>query len=134
MKIFYMLFFAAFTSFFTSCTNDNDISEVTTGGWKVTLFNEDGKEKTTSFTGYIFDFQSTGVVTAIKGTEVVTGIWKELTDSGRTKFILTFSKSGLFEEISEDWNLVSKTDTSIKLTHTSGNAANIGVDILEFGK
>lgn len=134
MKAFYFVFLAATLTLLSSCSKDEDISNNTTSGWVVSKFIENTKDKTVSFDGYVFDFQSSGVATATKGSEVVTGIWKEVVDSGRTKFILDFAKSGIFDEISEDWTLVSKSDTSIKLTHTSGNTANIGTDILEFSK
>lgn len=134
MKTFYVLFLAASMSFLVSCNNDDESKVVASGGWKVTLYSEEGKDNTSSFAGYTFDFKDAQVVTAIKGNETVTGTWKEFTDSGRNKFVLAFVKIGAFEEISEDWTLVSKSDTSIKLSHTSGNSSNIGVDLLEFGK
>ncbi|MBK8628247.1 MAG: hypothetical protein IPN86_22625 [Saprospiraceae bacterium] len=134
MKTFYVLFLASSMSLIVSCSKDDESTIVASGGWKVTLYSEDGKNSTSSFTGYTFDFKSNDVVTAVKNSEVITGLWKEVVDSGRTKFVLGFNKTGIFDGISEDWTLVSKSDTSIKLSHTSGNSSNIGVDILEFGR
>jgi hypothetical protein len=115
------------------CTKD-ETNQSSTNGWKVTNYMDDGKNLTSSFEGYTFDFQSTGVVTATKGSEIVTGVWKEFVDSGRTKFVLQFAKSGVFEEISEDWSLVSKTDNLMKLNHNSGNVVNNAGDTLQFEK
>jgi hypothetical protein len=117
----------------SGCSKD-DTNQVATNGWKVTNYMDDSKNLTSSFDGYIFDFQSTGVVTATKGSEIVTGIWKEYTDSGRTKFVLQFAKSGVFEEISEDWTLVTKTDKLMQLNHNSGNVVNNAGDTLQFEK
>ncbi len=115
------------------CTKD-ETNQAATNGWKVTNYMDDGKNLTSSFEDYTFDFQTTGVVTATKGSEIVAGIWKEYTDSGRTKFVLQFAKSGVFEEISEDWTLVTKTDNLIKLNHNSGNVVNNSGDSLLFEK
>ena len=117
----------------SGCSKD-ETNQAATNGWKVTNYMDDSKNLTSSFDGYIFDFQSTGLVTATKGSEIVTGIWKEYVDSGRTKFVLQFAKSGVFEEISEDWTLVTKTDKLMQLNHNSGNVVNNAGDTLQFEK
>ena len=115
------------------CSKD-ETTQATTNGWRITSFLDDGKNLTTSFDGYVFDFQSTGVVTATKGNDIIKGVWKEYTDSGRTKFVLEFTMSGVFGEISEDWTLVTKTDKLMQLNHNSGNVVNSAGDTLQFEK
>lgn len=133
MKLLNLVLITLLMGMFTSCSKD-DASDVTTTGWKVTKFLHKGEDKTSDFQSYVFDFQSSGVLTAVKGSTTVTGVWKEVQDSGRNKLVISFGATGSFDEISEDWTIGTKTDVSIKLTNVSGNAANVGTDVLEFAK
>lgn len=120
-------------SMLVSCTKEEADVTSTTSGWKVTLFTEDGTNKTNSFEGFIFDFQSGSIVTATKGSEVVNGVWKEVDDSGSKKFVMEFAlKSGAFDAISEDWLIRSKNESSIKLIRTKNLATVVNNDVLEF--
>ncbi len=133
MKLLNLVLITLFIGMFISCSKD-DASDVTTNGWKVTKFLHKGEDKTSDFQSYVFDFQSSGVLTAVKGSTPMSGFWKEVQDSGRNKLVISFGGTGSFEEISEDWTIGTKTDVSIKLTNVSGNAANVGTDVLEFAK
>lgn len=133
MKLLNLVLITLFIGMFISCSKD-DANDVTSTGWKVTKFLHKGEDKTSDFQSYVFDFQSSGVLTAVKGSTTVTGLWKEVQDSGRNKLVISFGGTGSFEEISEDWTIGTKTDVSIKLTNVSGNAANVGTDVLEFAK
>ena len=118
-----------------SNNNNNNNSNTTmlkSGTWKVTNFNEDGKDETYYFTGYSFDFQDNNVVTATSGTSVITGTWGFRNDSGKTKFDLNFGNVNKFEELNEDWEVLSQSDTKIELKHVSGG--NGGTDFLRFEK
>ncbi|MBK8888160.1 MAG: hypothetical protein IPN46_17140 [Saprospiraceae bacterium] len=42
------------------------------------------------FQSYVFDFQSSGVLTAVKGSTTMSGFWKEVQDSGRNKLVISF--------------------------------------------
>jgi hypothetical protein len=116
-----------------ACTNDSDTA-ATTSGWKISKYVHHNNDKTSDYSGYVFDFQSNGVLLATKGSSLYTGTWKEVTDSNRTKLIIAFGSPTDLLELSEDWLIGTKTESSIKLSNTSGNSANIGVDILEFSK
>ncbi len=133
MKLLNLVLITLFIGMFISCSKD-DASDVTTNGWKVTKFLHKGEDKTSDFQSDVFDFQSSGVLTAVKGSTTMSGFWKEVQDSGRNKLVISFGGTGSFEEISEDWTIGTKTDVSIKLTNVSGNAANVGTDVLEFAK
>ena len=133
MKLLNLVLITLFIGMFISCSKD-DASDVTTNGWKITKFLHKGEDKTSDFQSYVFDFQSSGVLTAVKGSTTMSGFWKEVQDSGRNKLEISFGGTGSFEEISEDWTIGTKTDVSIKLTNVSGNTANVGTDVLEFAK
>ena len=123
----------AFMLFANACTNDTDTAAITSG-WKVSNYIHKNEIKTSEYSGYLFDFQSNGVLKATKGSSSFNGTWKEVTDSNRTKLVIDFGAPSDLVELSEDWQIVTKTDTSIKLSNTSGNAPNIEIDILEFSK
>ncbi|HPE40668.1 MAG TPA: hypothetical protein PLI77_06225 [Bacteroidales bacterium] len=132
-----------FTSFvmitlFTSCTddnsNDNNISKIVSEGkWSVTNFQEDGVDQTDHFSGYNFTFQDDGTIIATNGTTTHTGTWSKGTDDSTPKFYITFSTtSGPFEEITEDWAILSYSSSKIDLKHVSGGDGS--VDLLVFTK
>ena len=105
----------------------------TSGNWRVTLFNEDGVVHTSYFSGYDFTMSTGGVITAINGSTTKTGTWNTYTDSGYTKFDIAFSDTdGPFEEISEDWKVLSSSTTKLELKHVSGGDGSI--DLLTFEK
>jgi len=127
-----------------SCTDDDDTSNqvsnpseitttVTDGTWIVTLFKEDDIIQTSNYSGYSFTFEANGELSATNGVITQSGDWSAYTDSGYTKLDIMFTAlDGPFEEISEDWNVISRTTTKIELKHVSGGDGSI--DYLTFEK
>jgi hypothetical protein len=130
-------------------TNPNvqaQISEVESvakeGQWVVTYFWDTDKDETSDFTGYVFVFASNGTITATKGATTATGQWSVTSDDnskdddndklGDVDFNITFSTPASFEELSEDWEILSLTAAKIELKHVSGG--NGGTDFLTFEK
>ena len=125
------------------CSDDDDNSQVsspneitatvTSGGWIVTLFKEDNVVQTDNFSGYVFTFAANGDLSATNGSTTQSGDWSTYSDSGYTKLDLMFDAlDGPFEEISEDWRVISRTTTKIELKHVSGGDGS--VDFLTFEK
>ena len=113
--IFVFLLLAAFV--FTSCSkhdsNDDNGGGSTvppTGSWRVSMYWDTGDE-TNKFSGYIFNFATGGVVTATNGSSTATGTWSQTS----TKFIINFTGPVPFDDLSDDWLIVEKNATSIKL-------------------
>ena len=111
---------------------------VTAGTWKITLFNDSGTDETNHFTGYNFTFGANNVLTAANGTNTYTGTWS-VTDSNSNDdsindlhFNIGFASPDNFEDLTEDWSILEKTSTLIKLKHVSGG--NGGTDYLTFSK
>ncbi len=109
----------------------------TDGTWKVTYFFDDSDE-TTNFTGYNFTFGNDNVLTASNGSNSYTGTWS-VTDSNsdddnlnELHFNVAFSTPVNFEDLTDDWNFVEKTETLMKLSDVSGG--NGGTDFLTFEK
>lgn len=98
---------------FIACSNSDDTTDVTgtpQGNWRVSLYF-DGGDETYKFDGYAFNFGSNNTVTATNGAIVKTGTWSQTS----TKLILDFSADAVFSDLNDDWQIVEKTTTSIKL-------------------
>ncbi|HEY6435961.1 MAG TPA: hypothetical protein VIY47_05185, partial [Ignavibacteriaceae bacterium] len=127
---------------FVSCKkDDNSTSSISTttvtntivsGTWKITYYWDTDHEETASFSGYNFAFGSGNILTATKTSSSVTGTWTTLLDDSEIKLVLGFSTPTSFIEISDDWHVIERTDTRIKLQHISGG--NGGTDYLTFEK
>ncbi len=123
----------------TSC--DKNLNPVTTpenleetvqqGNWKITYFWDD-KDETYHFNGYEFTFEDNGVITASNGTSVYNGTWSTGTDDSTVKLNINFSAPAEFEDLSDDWHIMTKTDNLIELNDVSGGDGSI--DYLTFSR
>ncbi|MGB5271656.1 MAG: hypothetical protein WBN52_14240 [Eudoraea sp.] len=132
-----------FALLFISCSSDNsddvnaansmaDIQEisdlVSNGTWTITNFVDSGSDETANFTGYGFSFNSDGNLVADNGSNTVNGTWSVTDDSGSDDsnddssiddssddidFNIFFASPSNFNELSEDWDIVSRTDSRI---------------------
>lgn len=127
------------------CSSDDDSSDdnsppvgtivdnTTSGTWRVTLFQEDGSNQTSNYSGYNFTINTAGTIVAVNGSTTKSGTWSVYSDSGYSKFDILFpDTNGPFEEISEDWRVLSSTATKLELKHVSGGDGSI--DFLTFEK
>lgn len=143
---FFSMLLVALTISFAACTNDssNDLTpivvenNVKSGQWRITSFIDSGNDETNHFTGYTFTFADNGSLTATNGGNTYTGNWS-ITDSNSNDdspddidFNISFSAPDDFEELSEDWDIVSQSSSRIELRHVSGG--NGGTDNLVFEK
>ena len=146
------------TFMFFSCdsSDDNvensvmDLTEInataTSGSWVVARFEEDGVDQTSNFFGYSFTFDIDGILNVAKVDLLVTGSWSITSDSNSNynddssldadsnddvDFNIFFSSTSNFEELSEDWEIVSYTETRIELKHVSGGDGSIDVLVFE---
>lgn len=116
--------------------NNNGTSEIVVdGSWRVTLFQEDNSNQTNHFNGYSFTFNANGSLIAVNGGTIQTGTWSTNGDDSSNKLWINFPSApddNPFEEISEDWQIISKTASKIELRHVSGGDGS--VDLLTFEK
>lgn len=119
----------------------NTVSGVTNlmddGTWRITYYFDDNDE-TLNFDGYNFTFGADNLLTAEHGSTNVSGVWS-ITDSNsddddlnELDFNISFLSPPNFEELSDDWEIIEKTETMIKLTDVSGGGS--GTDYLTFTK
>ena len=118
--------------------SDTVVSTVSVGTWKITYFFDTDKVETSNFSGYNFTFGSNNVLTASNGTNSYNGSWSIMNNNSNddslndVDFTISFVSPADFEELSEDWNILSRTDSKIELKHVSGG--NGGTDLLTFEK
>lgn len=132
------------------CSDDDDsntsadptpvINTVTSGTWRITFYEDSGVDETYHFTGYNFTFGASNVLTASNGTNTYTGTWSvtnsdsnDDSPSNDLDFNILFTTPAVFaDELSDDWDILSRTDTKIELVDVSGG--NGGTDYLTLEK
>jgi hypothetical protein len=126
---------------FSSCKKDDNSNSAQSaalnatavqGKWRVSYFVDNGVDETIHFTGYEFQFNSNGTVTATKGGSTINGTWTSGTDDSTVKLILGFSTPADFLDLSDDWHLIQQSSTKITLQDVSGGGG--GTDYLTFEK
>ena len=123
----------------SSLNNQSDvINTATSGTWKIILYNDSDVIKTSDFAGYNFTFNSNGVLSAVGVDLTIDGTWS-VTDTNSSDdsiddldFNIFFTSPVNFAELSDDWDIVSKTATKIELIDISGG--NGETDYLTFEK
>lgn len=115
------------------------INTVSQGTWRVTSYVDSGTDETNHFAGYNFTFASGNVLSATNGTNTYTGTWSVTTDnsnddnpSSDLDFNIGFTSPANFADLTDDWDIVTYTSTTISLIDVSGG--NGGTDILVFTK
>ncbi len=116
------------------------------GPWTITYFFDTDKDETSNFSGYQFTFNTDGTLTAVKGNTTVSGTWSVRDDSSNSSsdddgnstddddFNIFFSvpADSDFEDLIDDWDIISVTNNKIELIDISGG--NGGTDYLTFQK
>ena len=141
-----------YTGLAMSCDKDDDnnqqqestvaqtINTAQSGTWKITYFFDSDHDETGHFSGYTFTFNENGSLVAVNGSTTITGTWS-VTDSNSSDddggssdvdFNIFFASPPDFEDLSDDWDLFSVSNSKIELTDVSGG--NGGTDFLTFQK
>jgi len=115
-----------------TCINNNASSELVNtlkeGTWAVTNFNNEGVNETNNYTDFVFDFKEDFTVTATKNGDVVGGTWTVILDSGELKLDLNFGETNPFDELNEDWLVITIATTKVELKdvdETTGVVSNL---------
>lgn len=121
-----------------SCKKDEKISPknsanvISNGKWRISYFNDSGKDETNHFTGFTFTFNDNNTISASNGSSTINGTWNTRKDDGVTKLDLNFGSTPVFDDLNDDWKIQSQSDKKIELTDVSGGGS--GTDYLTFEK
>jgi len=142
-----LLFILGIGLFLYSCTSSDDNSNnstiqnqiqntVQSGTWIISNFIDSGNNETGHFLCYSFEFNSNGTLTATSQNNTYNGTWS-ITESNSNDdssddldFNINFNLTNEFEDLNDDWDIVSYTSNSIVLIDVSGG--NGGTDNLTF--
>lgn len=94
-------------------------STIVSGNLRVTNYLDNNSDHTSDFSGYTFNFNNNGIVTATRSGTTVTGTWSSGNDDSQVKIILSFTGNASFSEISDDWHVIERTSTKIRLQDIS---------------
>ncbi len=125
---------------------DRVITTAESGTWRITYFFDTDTDETANFAGYVFSFNADGTLVATKGTTTENGTWSVIDDSSNSSndddgnstddddFIIFFNvaPSSDFEDLNDNWDIVSVTANKMELIDVSGG--NGGTDLLTFEK
>ncbi len=125
-------------------SNQKQINNISTdGNWIVSSYIDNGDDETADFTTFRFTFLESGVLNATdllsSNSNPYVGSWS-VTDSNSNDddnladldFNINFNVSNQLDDLSDDWDIISYTDTEIKLIDVSGG--NGGTDYLTLTK
>ena len=142
-KVFYGFLGLLSIGLALSCSNDEDdnpldpmqaIPEIENaviqGDWIISSYVDSGVDETSDYNGYTFTFTSDGIVSASSTAEMLTGAWTvEMDDSSDSDvdFTLFFGVADThdFDDLNDDWDVVSYTSTMISLRDVSGGSGEI---------
>jgi hypothetical protein len=149
-----LLFLPALALILASCSNSDSSSDpvadlstqnnmVSQKNWIVNLYTDSGKDETSNYASFIFNFKSDGTFIAASSTETYTGSWSlaqpsatpddsgnDATDDKFNKFTILVSGSKLMEKLSHKWLVEKITDTEIWLRDDNPASG----EYLHFGK
>lgn len=121
--------------------NTNEFEQIKTtlpqGQWKVSKLIDGDSDHTADFESFVFTFKEDGTVSAQNdlftenGTWVYDNISSPDSDSDE-ELDLQFSETTPFDEINDDWKIVSVSNSQIELSDVSGG--NGDLEFLTFTK
>lgn len=125
-----ILIFASVIALLSSCApgaNSNLEDHMMTYNWKITYMKDSDIDITPTFSNYIFNFEQSDVVYAIRPDSTFTGTWyRTNTSQSNPKVLLDFGGHWQLYVMLHDWQQESRTDNIIQLIDNmaaSGDAA-----------
>ncbi len=119
-------------SFYSGCgattgnnSGDNLSDTLTTANsiWTISSHIDEGVDETAEFTGYQFTFETSGAVTALNNGNSTSGTWSS--QNNATELLLNFGSIVPLNDLNEDWDVVSISNTQIELQDLDDNGTVI---------
>jgi hypothetical protein len=128
-----------------SCSSDDDSGDVVTnefenikttlpqGQWKISKLIDGTSDYTAEFESFAFTFSEDGTVIAQNDILSEPGTWAyDNTSSSSEELVLQFSEMDPFDELNDDWDIVSVSSAKIELMDISGGDGD--TELLTFTK
>ncbi|WP_310992073.1 glycoside hydrolase family 43 C-terminal domain-containing protein [Aequorivita marina] len=133
---------------FASCSSDDDSGTVNTnefenikttlpqGTWEITTFIDGQEDKTLVFESFVFTFKEDGTVEGETDLFTETGTWAydNTSSTSEEELVLQFSGTEPFSEISDDWDIVSVSNSKVELSDDTDDDPNGDTELLTFTK
>ncbi len=110
----------------SSTTTDNTAESrpiISQSEWKVALFQVNDRNETKQFSEFLFVFAGKGKLNATTGGRVVTGTWAIGGKDNPKNFIIMFPSFPLSRLSNNQWIILNRTATELKLEHISRRGA-----------
>lgn len=86
------------------------------GSWRVSLLTDDGKDETSDYDGYAFEFAADGKLTATKAGVITNGTWRTQRDDGSNELLIQLVTTDRdLDELNDDWDIILSTNSKIEL-------------------
>ncbi len=86
------------------------------GSWRVSLLTDDGRDETSDYDGYTFEFAADGKLTATKAGVTTNGTWRTQRDDGSNELLIQLVTTDKdLDELNDDWDIVLSTNSKIEL-------------------
>ncbi|HEY9114734.1 MAG TPA: hypothetical protein VIN10_08525 [Bacteroidales bacterium] len=107
-------------------TPSNSSENLTQNAWKVSYYEERGKDETSKFSGYQISFENGGVFKLSNSTETFTGSWSignksDDSSSSSQKLIIYISGNYVADELQDDWVIAEQSENQMTLQDDSSD-------------
>lgn len=139
------LFLLVAITAFVACSSDDDAGDVNTnefetikttlpqGQWKISKLLDGQSDHTSDFESFVFTFNEDGTVKAQNDLFTENGTWAyDNSSNSDEELVLQFSEQTPFDEINDDWDIQSVSNSRIELSDVSGG--NGDTELLTFTK
>jgi hypothetical protein len=130
MKTIAKIFLLAAVIGLAACSKSNDTTPVNPNitktdkvagiGWTISYYSDSGKDETSDYSGYTFNFYTADVLEAVLGFTTYTGTWSigdrsSNDDNSSNKLNISISGNKQMDHLQHSWLIVKLTDTEIWL-------------------
>ncbi len=120
----------------SACSDDNNKAELESfaqdGEWVISKLIDSGTDESSYFVDYRFTFESGGTLKASSSSDTITGTWSVTNDdssddsnsSNDLDFLISFNQPFPWDELNDDWDVQSFSNTQIALVDESSDGDN----------
>lgn len=96
--------------------------------WAISSYIDEGLDETTEFTGYQFAFETSGSVNVQNEGTTKTDTWSS--QDNAMELLLSFGTNMPLDDLNEDWNVISISNTRIELQDINDDTGNVEATLI----